>query len=78
MMRKLASLLVVVLLVSQALLLAASRTLPTPESVLGFKPGADNKLATYDQAIDYLKKLAAASPSIRLVEAGKTTNGRVM
>jgi len=77
-MRKVATLLVVVLLVSQAVLLAASRTLPTPESVLGFKPGADNKLATYDQAIGYLRKLAAASSSIRLVEAGKTTNGRVM
>jgi hypothetical protein len=60
------------------MLVAASRTLPTPESVLGFKPGADNKLATYDQAIGYLKALAAASSSIRLVEAGKTTNGRVM
>ncbi|MCX6545411.1 MAG: M14 family metallopeptidase [Acidobacteria bacterium] len=78
MMRKVAILLVVVVLGSQAVMQAASRTLPTPESVLGFKPGADNKLATYDQAISYLKKLAAASPSIRLVEAGKTTDGRVM
>ena len=78
MMRKVATLLVVVVIASQAVLQAASRTLPTPESVLGFKPGADNKLATYDQAISYLKKLSAASSSIRLVEAGKTTNGRVM
>ena len=78
MMRKVAILIVVVLLASQAMLLAAPRALPTPESVLGFKPGADNKLATYDQGIGYLKKLAAASSSIRLVETGKTTNGRVM
>jgi hypothetical protein len=78
MIRKGAILLAVVLLASQPLLLAASRALPTPESVLGFKPGADNKLATYDQSIGYLKKLAAASSSIRLVEAGRTTNGRVM
>ena len=50
---------------------------PTPESVLGFKPGADMKLATYDQAIDYFKKLAASSPYLRLMEAGKTTQGRI-
>jgi len=78
MMRKPATFIFVLVLASQAALVAASRSLPTPESVLGFKPGADNKLATYDQAISYLKKLAAASPSIRLVEAGKTTQGRVM
>jgi hypothetical protein len=77
-MRKVAILLVVVALAGQAVMQAASPTLPTPESVLGFKPGADNKLATYDQAISYLKKLAAASPSLRLMEAGRTTNGRVM
>ena len=77
-MRKAAGLFFVLLLVGHTVLVAASRVLPTPESVLGFKPGADNKLATYDQAITYLKRLAAASPSIRLVEAGKTSQGRVM
>jgi hypothetical protein len=55
-----------------------AQPLPTPESVFGFKPGADNKLATYDQTIEYLRKLAAASPSIRLVSAGQTTLGRPM
>ncbi|MEI6669337.1 MAG: M14 metallopeptidase family protein [Acidobacteriota bacterium] len=78
MMRKVAILLMVGVLAGPSILLAAPPPLPTPESVLGFKPGADNKLATYDQAITYLKKLAAASSSIRLVEAGKTTSGRVM
>jgi hypothetical protein len=52
--------------------------LPTPESVLGFRPGADYKLATYDQAVDYFKKLAGASRYIKLVEAGKTSQGRTM
>jgi hypothetical protein len=55
----------------------AAGQVPTPESVLGFKPGADMKLATYDQAIDYLKKLAASNPGLKLMEAGKTTQGRV-
>jgi hypothetical protein len=52
--------------------------LPTPESVLGFRPGADYKLATYDQSVDYFKKVAAASKYVKLLEAGKTSQGRTM
>ena len=52
--------------------------LPTPDSVFGFAPGADYKLATYDQSIAYFKALAAASPYIKLFEAGKTTQGRTI
>jgi hypothetical protein len=51
---------------------------PTPDSVLGFAPGADYKLATYDQSVAYFKALAAASPYIKLFEAGKTSQGRTM
>jgi hypothetical protein len=51
---------------------------PLPESVLGFRPGADYKLATYDQSIDYFKKVAAGSKYVKLVEAGKTSQGRPM
>ncbi|HEY2150451.1 MAG TPA: M14 family metallopeptidase [Vicinamibacterales bacterium] len=66
-----------------ALLFAApialsSAGLPTPESVLGFRPGADYKLATYDQSIEYFKKLAAATKYMKIVEAGKTSQGRTM
>ena len=49
--------------------------LPTPESSLGFKPGDDYKLATYDQAIDYFRKLDAASDRLTLVESGRTSYG---
>ncbi len=52
--------------------------LPSPESVFGFAPGADYKLATYDQSIEYFKKLAASSRFIKLYEAGKTSQGRTM
>ena len=52
--------------------------LPSPESVFGFAPGADYKLATYDQSIEYFKKLAASSRYIKLYEAGKTSQGRTM
>ncbi|HEY6358339.1 MAG TPA: M14 family zinc carboxypeptidase, partial [Vicinamibacterales bacterium] len=51
-------------------------SLPTPESVWGFAPGQDYRLATYDQSIAYFKKLAAASRNIQLFEAGKSSEGR--
>ncbi len=60
------------------ILAGQSRAIPTPESVIGFKPGADYKLATYDQSVAYLKALAASSPYIRLVDAGLTSQGRTM
>ncbi len=52
--------------------------MPTPESVIGFRPGADYKLATYDQSVDYFKKVAAGSKYVKLVAAGKTSQGRTM
>ena len=53
----------------------AQHAIPTPESALGFKVGADFKLATYDESIAYFRKLAAASDRIRLVDVGKTSTG---
>jgi hypothetical protein len=50
---------------------------PAPESVFGFEPGADNKLATYDQVIDYYRKVDAVSDRVVVVDAGRTTQGRV-
>src|SRR3978361_1433077 len=49
-----------VLFATPAALLGDSR-LPTPESVFGFRAGADYKLATYDQSIEYFRRVAAAS-----------------
>ncbi|HKB09119.1 MAG TPA: M14 metallopeptidase family protein [Vicinamibacterales bacterium] len=56
----------------------AANGIPTPESVFGFKPGADYKLATYDQSVDYFRRLDAVSKNVRLVQAGATTQGRPM
>lgn len=56
--------------------LDAQSRVPTPESVVGFAPGAEHKLATYDQTIDYFKKLDAASDRMTMVEAGTSTQGR--
>jgi len=77
-MQKLAKWGCVFIFVSQALLLLGAGQVPTPESVLGFRPGAENKLATYEQSIAYFRALAAASDSLKLREAGKTSQGRTV
>jgi len=75
-MRRLARLFPALFIVAQAVLLLGAGIIPTPESVFGFKPGADNKLASYDQTMDYLRKLEASSKYMKIMEAGKTTLGR--
>jgi hypothetical protein len=55
---------------------AQQAALPTPESVLGFKPGADFKLATYGESLEYFRRLDAASDRLRLIEVGRTSEGR--
>ena len=64
------------LLLSAAFAPSAAQTPPTPASVLGFEPGADFQLATYEQSVDYFQKLAAASPRVRMLRVGKTSFGR--
>jgi hypothetical protein len=75
-MKKMELLLFALLFMSPMALSAQSREIPTPESVIGFKPGSDNKLATYEEVIRYFKKLASSSRHVQLLEAGKTTTGR--
>ena len=48
---------------------------PTPESVLGHKPGDDFYLANYQESRNYFRKLAASSDRIKLITVGKTTRG---
>ena len=67
---------VLVLALTLSISLPAQRRLPAPASVFGFEPGADNKLATYDQVVDYFKRVDAASDHVKLVEAGTSTQGR--
>ena len=67
-----------ILLVAAPAVLVGEGRVPTPESVLGFRPGADYKLATYDQSVDYFKKVAAGSKYVKVVAAGKTSQGRTM
>jgi hypothetical protein len=57
-------------------LCSALAQVPTPESVLGHKPGDDFYLATYDDALGYFQKLAHSTDKLKLVRVGKTTQGR--
>ncbi len=50
--------------------------IPTPESVLGFRAGADFHLATYDQSLEYFRRLDDASDRLQLMEVGRTSEGR--
>lgn len=55
---------------------ANNLSIPAPETVLGFKVGADRKLAKWETFVAYFRKLTTASDRIRLDELGKTTLGR--
>jgi hypothetical protein len=63
---------------ASTVLAAQSRGVPAPETTFGFAPGADFKLANYDRSIAYFRALAASSRYIRLIDAGRTTQGRPM
>src|ERR1700704_4423228 len=52
----------------------AAGPLQSPERFLGFKVGADNKLARWDKIVDYMKLAAANSDRVRFRELGKTSN----
>ena len=68
------------LLVTLGLPLAppALSQIPTPESVIGWRPGADYKLADYGQISEYFRRLDAASDRLTLTEIGTTAEGRPM
>jgi murein tripeptide amidase MpaA len=46
---------------------------PAPEDVLGFRPGDDRRLASWNQVLEYFKRLDAASDRVRFEELGRTT-----
>jgi len=55
---------------------SGAQAIPTPASVLGFEPGADFELATYEQSMEYFRRLDQASDRLRLVQVGRTSFGR--
>lgn len=53
-----------------------AQEVPTPKSHFGFAIGDDYQLATYTQTEAYFKKLAETSKRVKLVDIGKTEEGR--
>ncbi|MFC0205727.1 M14 family zinc carboxypeptidase [Novosphingobium soli] len=57
--------------------LPVSSTIPSPKQVLGQHIGAPNTLHYYEQIIGYYRALAAAAPDrVRIIEIGKSEEGR--
>jgi hypothetical protein len=50
--------------------------LPSPQQFFGFQMGADRKLANWDRLVEYYRTLAKSSDKMKLVELGKTSEGR--
>jgi hypothetical protein len=66
------------LLIGFAILVSGGLTaagLPTPEQFIGFKVGADNKLARWDRIAEYMKVVGTASDRVNVRELGKSTAG---
>jgi hypothetical protein len=58
------------------LTILAGAAVPRPEEIIGFKPGTDYKLMDYEELYKYFQALGQSSPRIKLVEVGKTSEGR--
>jgi hypothetical protein len=56
--------------------LAAFSQVPSPDSVLGFHPTDDRKIADWKQITDYFTKLDKASDRVLVREIGRTTEDR--
>lgn len=57
-------------------ILLFSQSIPTPKEHFGFAIGDNYMLANYTQTEAYLQKIASASKRAKLVEIGKTEEGR--
>ena len=55
-----------------------SQTIKTPEEFLGYKVGADYKIADYETITEYFKHLSENSGKIKFEIIGKTSLGKDM
>ncbi|HEX5072495.1 MAG TPA: M14 family zinc carboxypeptidase [Gemmatimonadaceae bacterium] len=58
--------------------LPASKTVPTPKTVLGDIAGAPTKLPYSKEVYEYMRALAKASPRVKVYSIGTTEEGREM
>lgn len=56
--------------------LPQSGYVPSPNDVLGYHIGAPKKLTYYEDMVKYYRALAAKSPRVKIIETGKTDEGR--
>jgi hypothetical protein len=56
--------------------LPAATTVPSPRDVLGHDIGEPRKLDYYEDLLKYYQVLAAKSPRVKIIETGKTEEGR--
>ncbi|HEY3786034.1 MAG TPA: M14 family zinc carboxypeptidase [Steroidobacteraceae bacterium] len=56
--------------------LPLSDSVPSPKQVLGHDVGEPNKLDYYEGLLKYYRALAAKSPRVRILEIGRTEEGR--
>ena len=68
-----AIMLLVALLASSIASAAPQAEIPTPEEFFGFAIGTDEKLARWDQILEYFDLLAETSGRVRVDEYGPTT-----
>jgi hypothetical protein len=56
----------------------AAVPVPEPKDLFGFPPGADYKLASHEQIVEYFRTLDAASDRIVVEDIGRSSEGRPM
>ncbi len=55
-----------------------AQDIPTPKEIVGFEPGADYHLLTYEQSLKYYKALADATDMVELEFIGNSSMGKPM
>src|ERR1700759_4949105 len=56
--------------------LPKSATVPSPKDVLGYYVGAPKHLTYYGDLVKYYRALAEKSPRVKVIDIGKTDEGR--
>ena len=56
--------------------LPKSSTVPSPKDVLGYYVGAPKHLTYYEDLVKYYRALAEKSPRVKVIDLGKTDEGR--
>src|SRR6185503_17743190 len=56
--------------------LPAATTVPSPRDILGHDIGEPRKLDYYEDLLKYYRALAEKSPRVKIIETGKTEEGR--